>query len=71
MITNEESGWTEAAVVINGRQLSFAESMTLRVAVSSMRISLQSDVMRQGLGEGLADGYDVHLRRIEQLIIRN
>ena len=64
-----ESGWTEANVVINGRSLSFVESMTLRVAIGSMRISMNAPTMRAALGE-LATNYDHHLARIEETIIR-
>lgn len=69
MIHDNESGWTEAEVSINGRTLSFAEAMALRVAVSTMRISLHGPAMRQGLGDRLADGYDAHLRKVESLLI--
>jgi hypothetical protein len=34
-----------------------------------MRMSVNDETFRQGLGEGLADGYDVHLLKIERLMI--
>ena len=70
MITDKETGWVEASITINGRTLNFAEAMTLRVAVSSMRLSMNEPAMRQGIGEDLADGYDAHLVKIEQLIVK-
>ena len=67
MIDNE-TGWVEADVTINGRKLSFAESMALRVAVSQFRMSLSSETMREGLG-AIADGYDAHLQAIERTML--
>jgi hypothetical protein len=68
MIHNEDSGWTEAEVTINGRTLTFAESMTLRVAVSSMRLWLAHAETRQHLG-AVAPNYDHHLALIERYIV--
>jgi hypothetical protein len=70
VIRDEETGWVEASVSINGESLSFAEAMSLRVAVSSFRMSVNDDATRRLLGENLADGYDTHLRKIELLMIR-
>lgn len=69
MPTDPESGWVEPDVIINGRALTFAECMTLRVAVSSMRISLSAPTMHAGLGDHLATAYDQHLASIEQTMI--
>lgn len=69
MPTDKESGWTEPDITINGRTLTFAECMCVRVAVSSFRLSLSSQSMRQGIGSDLADGYDRHLVNVEHTMI--
>jgi hypothetical protein len=69
MIRDPESGWIEATVTINGHTLSFAEAMTLRVAVGGMLISLGDAEFRKHLGL-IAEGYDTHLRRIEAYMRR-
>jgi hypothetical protein len=66
MITNSETSWSEATIVINGYQLTFAESMSVRVAVSSFRMSLNANRKELGL---IADGYDFHLTAVEQKLI--
>src|SRR4030095_14425910 len=68
-VRDADTGWTEAHVIVNGRELSFAEAMSLRVAVSSMRINLADDALRAGLGEQLALNYDHHLATVERLLI--
>lgn len=68
MIRDHETGWIEASVTINGTTLSFAEAMSLRVAVSSFRIQLGDPAFRAGLGS-IAANYDAHLARVEQLLI--
>lgn len=55
MIKNKETGWSEATIVVNGHELSFAESMTVRVALESYAMWLHSN--REELGAGLAGGY--------------
>ena len=70
MIHDKETGWTEASIDINHVRLSFAEAMSLRVAVTSMRLSMNENATRTMLGEELAEGYDRHLAKIEQLIIK-
>lgn len=62
---DKDSGWVEADVTINGHELSFAESMVLRVAVSSMRMYASNLENAKGLGMELATNYDVHLGNIE------
>jgi hypothetical protein len=64
MPKDDESGWVEPDIIINGRALTFAECMSVRVAVSSFRMSLTSPVIRSGLGQ-LADNYDHHLANVE------
>jgi hypothetical protein len=70
MPTDEKSGLVEPDIIVNGRALSFAESMAVRVAVSSMRISLSDPAFRSGVGEPLAGNYDRHLARVEQTMFR-
>jgi|KBSSwiStaDraftv2_1062776.scaffolds.fasta_scaffold378862_1 hypothetical protein len=69
MPTDEDSGLVEPDIFVNGRALSFAECMSVRVAVSSFRISLTSGSLRDGLGQ-LADNYDHHLANVEQMMFR-
>jgi hypothetical protein len=71
MPTDEMTGLVEPNITVNGRALSFAESMTVRVALSSFRISLSDAAMRQGIGERLATNYDTHASRVEQLMLLN
>jgi len=70
-MTDDESGMVEADITVNGRLLSFAEAMAVRVAVSSFRISLSSKSYRKQLGAKLADGYDFHLARVEKFVLEN
>lgn len=70
MPSDVESGWVEPDIVINGRALTFAECMAVRVAVSSFRISLSAPSLREGLGTALADGYDRQLASVEQAMLR-
>lgn len=65
MIRDEETGWVEAHVVINGYRLNFAEAMTLRVAVSSFRMSVSNEETARLLGEPLAKNYEAALASIE------
>jgi hypothetical protein len=70
MPKNDATGWVEPDIVINGRVLSFAECMVVRVAISSFRIGLSNKEMREALGEQLADGYDHHLLQVERIMFR-
>lgn len=50
--------WNEAEIKVNGSPLSVAESMTLRVAVSSFLMSLQSDGLGDDeTGKAMCEGY--------------
>lgn len=69
MPTDRESLLIEPDIIVNGRALTFAECMAVRVAVSSFRMSLTSGTLRAGLGAGLADGYDHHLAEVERTMI--
>lgn len=59
----------EADVTINGTALTFAQSMSLRVAVSSFRMSLSDPELAGMLGLHLASNYDHHLAQIEALML--
>jgi len=69
MPLDTESGWVEPDIVINGRALTFAECMTVRVAIGSFRLSLKSKGMRTGLGEPLVTNYDRHAASVEQTML--
>jgi hypothetical protein len=60
----------EANVTINGHTLSDAETMAVRVAVSSFRGELMDPEFRMGIGEALAQGYDRQLRNVEYLLMQ-
>ena len=61
----------EARVLINGVELNSAQSMSLRVAVSSMLMHLNDDPKyRKGLGK-IAKGYQSRLTEVENLIHQN
>lgn len=66
MPIDRESCMVEPDIIVNGRALTFAECMAVRVAISSFRLSLTSSPLRVGLGERLAEGYDHHLSMVEQ-----
>lgn len=68
MPTDKESGWVEPDIIVNGRALTFAECMAVRVAVTSFRLSLTSASMRAGLGP-LANNYDHHLASVERTML--
>jgi hypothetical protein len=63
-------GMTEPDIVINGRALTFAEAMAVRVAVGSMRIQLSDPAYREGIGDVLAGNYDRHLANVECTMLR-
>ena len=64
------TGWVEATIIINGQTLTFAESLTLRVAVSTFHMSLTSKEGRHLLGP-IGDNYLGHCERLHELIFRN
>jgi hypothetical protein len=65
-----EAGMKEAEITVEGHALTFAESMVVRVAVSSMRMSLADPGMRRNLGDRLWQGYDHHLQIVERLLVQ-
>ena len=62
-------GLTEPDIVINGRALSFAECMAVRVAIGNFRIMLSDPEFRAGVGETLAHNYDHHLQQVEKTML--
>lgn len=64
-------GLVEADITINGQPLTFAQAMSLRVAVGSMRMSMTDPQTRAGVGEQLADNYDKHLQSVERMMLAN
>jgi hypothetical protein len=68
-VRDEQTGWNEADITINGTALSFVESMAVRVAIGSFRMFCNDPTNRKQLGAALAEGYDRHLQAVEQRII--
>jgi hypothetical protein len=62
-----QSGWTEADITINGHMLTFAESMTVRVALTSFQMFVAEASNREALG-AVATGYQAQLRSILTMI---
>lgn len=69
MPTDRNSGWVEPDIVINGRALTFAECMSVRVAIGSFRLSLQDREICAGIGTVLACNYDHHLASVERTML--
>lgn len=69
MIKNNETGWNEATIVVNGRELTFAESMSVRVAVGHFRMWLNNADTRAAVGVALTEGYNFHLRSVEEQML--
>ena len=65
MIRDERTGWSEADITVNGRKLTFSESMAVRVAVGSFRMFVCDKENAEALGLRLAEGYDAALSRVE------
>lgn len=70
MPTDDNSGLVEPDILVNGRALTFAECLSVRVAIGNFRIILSDPVFRQGVGEPLARNYDHHLASVEQTMRR-
>ena len=66
---DKDTGWTEADITINGRALTFRESMALRVAVSSYRMFVRNPDNAKYIGERLAEGYNDALSFVEAKIM--
>ena len=67
---NEETGWTEADITINGVALSFGQSMALRVAASTFLMTLsEPDALGDDEpGRGIAKGYRERMIEIIKMI---
>ncbi len=57
----------ESDIVINGRTLSFAEAMTVRVAMSSFSMYVNEPETAKALGP-IAEGYQAHCASLLRLI---
>jgi hypothetical protein len=66
---DDETGLVEPDITINGAPLTFAQAMTMRVAVSGYAMLLDSPTMRQQLG-ALGDNYLAHLSAITRLMLQ-
>jgi hypothetical protein len=64
------TGWVEPDILVNGRALTFAECMAVRVAIGNFRLALNDPEMRQGIGVPLADNYDAHLAAVERTMLK-
>ena len=67
MICDDATGWTEPTILVNGHTLSFAQAMSVRVAVSSFRLQLGDPAFQAGVGKHLARNYDAHLNAVERM----
>lgn len=64
--------WTEANIVINGEELSYAESMTLRVAINSFLSEMQhSGLGDDEVGKALSKSYIHNSKEIIKKIHKN
>jgi hypothetical protein len=69
MLEDSDTGLREPTITIEGEVLTFAEAMTLRVAIGMFCIQLADPDFRRGLGEVLAGHYARHAHAIEHLCI--
>ena len=58
---------TEARIRIGNTELSFGQSMSLRVAIGNMLIELAAPAYRKALGP-IGDGYRARLAEVQNLI---
>jgi len=68
---NAERTLTEADITINGAKLTFAQAMTLRVALSGFRMDLACEGTAAALGEQLTAGYTARAAEVEALMFLN
>lgn len=61
--------WKEAKIVIEGTELTFAQSMTVRVAIGAFQRILSDEEYRKALGE-IGDNYQARLVEIQNLIMK-
>jgi hypothetical protein len=62
---------TEPDITINGEPLTFAQAMTLRVALTSFHMYLAAEGTPTELGESLTAGYRARASEVEGLMFRN
>ena len=60
----------EADITISGIPLTFAQSMTLRVAIGQFLLTLSDEGFGKELGTELRDNYVARGREIESLIMK-
>ena len=64
-----EPEWSEPTVIINGFPLTTAQAMTIRVALGSFAMDLQSHRLgRDDHGEAMTKGYLAAIYQIHQLM---
>ena len=68
MIIDKTSGWVEPTIIINGVELTFAQAMSVRVAVSSFLMFVSEADNRKAIGYELAHGYRDNLIAAEVLM---
>lgn len=70
MVTSEDGGPTlsEPDITINGHKLSFAQAMTVRVALSNFGLWLADDASA-ALNPALRDNYRAHVTRVGLLML--
>jgi len=68
MPRDAETGLVEPEITINGTPLSFAQAMTLRVAVYGYAMLLDTPTMHKHLGQ-LGENYLAHLVTIGRLMV--
>lgn len=64
MPIDAETGMVEPDIIINGRALTFAECLTMRVAIAQLGLWLGDPEIRSGVGEQLAVNYTHHMATI-------
>jgi hypothetical protein len=65
---NDGTVWKEATIRIGTADLTFAQSMSIRVAVSNMLLQLQDAEYRKSLGP-VAEGYENRLHEVLKLLL--
>jgi hypothetical protein len=60
----------EPEIQINGITLTYAQAMSVRVAVTSFRWDLSDPEHRKSLGR-IGDLYDMHLAKVEELMLKD
>ncbi len=66
-----QNGITEADITINGVQLTFAQSMTLRVAIGGFLMDLQGSLAEDKHGRAMVGLYRSHIHDVANLMNLN